>query len=273
MDCEVRPDLVRVSQLRIGARSTGRLLVDGVDLQLTAGETLGILGESGSGKTLTLRSLIGGLSPRQFDVDGDLNVLGDTIYGAQRRLPHRQCGRSVAMIYQDPSSALDPLGRIGSQMVEAVRAHQRVDADAARGIAMRALSQVQFIDPERIFRAHPHELSGGQKQRVAVAMALLHAPRLLLADEPTTALDLSTQAQVLRTLKALQAANGMAIVLVTHDVGVVAEMADRVLVMRNGQVVEHGTADEVLCRPRHPYTRALLDAKAGLITSLGQGAR
>lgn len=259
--------LVQADRLSIGVRNPARRLVDSVSFTLKSGETLGILGESGSGKTLTLRSLIGALPARQFDVSGSLVVLGDdAVRGGGR--PHRRRGNAIAMIYQDPAGALDPLWRIGAQIVEALRTHRDMDATAAKACAMRALEQVQFAEPGRIFLAYPHELSGGQKQRVAIAMALLHEPRVLLADEPTTALDLTTQAHLLHTIKGLQASHGMGIVLVSHDVGVIAEMADQVLVMERGKIVEHGNVEDVLCRPRHRYTQALLAAKAEMLAGL-----
>lgn len=261
--------LVRVEQLHVGLRAAVKPLVEDVGFVLAAGQTLAILGESGSGKTLTLRSLIGGLAREQFEVGGRIELAGQVLGADDGAAAWRALrGPVVAMVYQDPSAALDPLVRVGRQMLEALQAHRAVDLAVGRMEVLEALARVQFPEPQRVFAAYPHELSGGQKQRVAIATALLHRPRLLLADEPTTALDLTIQAQVLRTLRGLQSSHGMAILLVTHDVGVVAEMADRVLVMRHGRVVEQGAVQDVLVRPRHPYTQALLQAKANLLAGL-----
>lgn len=268
--------VAEIDHLGVCARAgERRRLVHDLSLRLHAGETLGILGESGSGKTLTLRSLIGALAPRQFALTGSVRVLGQCLLGddgaANTVLPQLR-GRRVAMVYQDPSAALDPMYPVGAQMVEALQAFSPVTAAQARRVVLEALAQVQFNEPERLLGRHAHELSGGQKQRIAIAMALLHRPQILLADEPTTALDLTIQAQVLQMLKRRQQASGMAILLVTHDVSVMAEMADRVLVMDQGQVIEQGDVAQVLTHPRHPKLKAILQARQSLVGRLATSA-
>ncbi|MEU8473150.1 ABC transporter ATP-binding protein [Streptomyces sp. NPDC029006] len=235
--------------------------VDSVDLRLEAGETLAVVGESGSGKTVTALSLLG-LNPPEpvcsttgsLRLDGtDLGTLGDKEWRAVR-------GRRVAMVFQDPGSALNPLLTIGTQITDAVRAHERLTREQARRRAVEALEQARMPEPESRLRQYPHELSGGMRQRAAIALAIAARPRLLIADEPTTALDVAVQAEIMAMLRSLCIDLGMGLILITHDLGVVAEQADRVAVMYAGRVVESGPAAHVLKRPRMPYTQALLSA-------------
>ncbi|MEU3862155.1 ABC transporter ATP-binding protein [Streptomyces sp. NPDC028722] len=235
--------------------------VDSVDLRLEAGETLAVVGESGSGKTVTALSLLG-LNPPEpvcsttgsLRLDGtDLGTLGGKEWRAVR-------GRRVAMVFQDPGSALNPLLTIGTQITDAVRAHERLTREQARRRAVEALEQARMPEPESRLRQYPHELSGGMRQRAAIALAIAARPRLLIADEPTTALDVAVQAEIMAMLRSLCIDLGMGLILITHDLGVVAEQADRVAVMYAGRVVESGPAAHVLKRPRMPYTQALLAA-------------
>ena len=237
-------------------------VVRDVSFSLAPGETLAIVGESGSGKTLTGLAVMGLLPAAVKPVAGSILLTGrDGRVRDLLRLPEPELralrGRDLAMIFQDPSSSLNPLLRIGSQVAESLRAHGTTDGLHDRVVAL--LRQVGLPDPERAAMAYPHELSGGQRQRVMIAAAIANHPRLLLADEPTTALDVTVQAQILALLQALKGAEGgMGMVFVTHNLAVVGEIADRVAVMYGGEVVEEGPAAEVLAAPRHPYTAALI---------------
>ncbi|HLU54252.1 MAG TPA: ABC transporter ATP-binding protein [Pseudonocardia sp.] len=236
--------------------------VTGVGLTVGAQETVAVVGESGSGKTVTalavLQLLDGGRISR-----GRVLWDGTDLTGLDRRALRRIRGNEIAMIFQDPMTSLDPLYSVGHQIVEALRLHSRMSKRAARERAVELLARVGMPDPRRRLDSYPHQLSGGQRQRVMIAIALACSPRLLIADEPTTALDVTVEAQILELLRELQAEYRTAMLLVTHDMGVVAETADRVIVFYAGQVVEHGPAADVLRDPQHPYTAALLEAVPG----------
>ncbi len=252
--------LLELRGVRIGMRERRgqREIVRGVDLSVAVGEKLGIVGESGSGKTLTALSVLGLLpSPPlrllagRITYDGRLlNELDDKALAAVR-------GAEIAMVYQDPMTSLNPLLRIRTQITETLRAHGADRAEAAER-TRQVLGQVGLADPERVERAFPHELSGGMLQRVMIAMALAGSPRVLIADEPTTALDVTIQQQILELVEDLQVRTGMAVVWVTHDLGVVARLVDRVAVMYAGRVVEEAATADLFARPSHPYTAALL---------------
>jgi peptide/nickel transport system ATP-binding protein len=228
--------------------------VDGVSLTLEPGEVLAIVGESGSGKSVTVMSLLGLVRGR---VEGSARLLGRELLGAPEEELRRVRGAEIAMVFQDPMSALNPVQRVGDQIAEQIRAHDRgVDRAQARERAAELLERVSI--PRERARAYPHELSGGMRQRVMMAMALSCSPRVLIADEPTTALDVTIQAQLLQQLRQLGAQSNLGIILVTHDLGVVADIADRIAVMYAGQVVEAGTLDELFYDPQHPYTWGLL---------------
>ncbi|WP_342236272.1 dipeptide/oligopeptide/nickel ABC transporter permease/ATP-binding protein [Inquilinus sp. OTU3971] len=234
--------------------------VEDVSLSVRPGETMAIVGESGSGKSVTATALMGLLPPAARPVAGaawlgdrDLLRLDEPALRALR-------GGAMAMVFQDPMSSLNPVHRVGDQVAEAIRAHRRMPAKAARAEALGLFRRVGIADPERRLDAWPHELSGGMRQRVMIAMALANRPGLLIADEPTTALDVTVQAQILELLAELQRETGTAMIFITHSLGVVAEIADRVTVMYAGQVVEQGDAAAVFAAPLHPYTRALLAA-------------
>jgi len=234
--------------------------VQDVSFDVRGGETLAIVGESGSGKSVTTTALMGLLPPVARVVNGEA-WFGET---ELLRLPEPEMrklrGGRMAMVFQDPMSSLNPVYRTGAQVAEAIRAHQKVSADAAWKQAEALFRRVGIADPERRMRAYPHEMSGGMRQRVMIAMALANRPQLLICDEPTTALDVTVQAQILDLLAELQRETGTAIVFITHSLGVVAEIAQRVAVMYAGQVVEQGSVEEVFREPLHPYTRALLAA-------------
>jgi len=234
--------------------------VRGVDLHVDSGEILAVVGESGSGKSVTMKSVMGILpenaqvSAEEMRFDGrDLLTLGEE----ERR---KMRGREMAMIFQDPMTALNPVKRIGAHMTEVIVRHKRVSGDEARRLAVAALGKVGIPSPEDRMRQYPHEFSGGMRQRVMIAMALCCSPKLLIADEPTTALDVTIQAQILELLKELREKEGMSIILITHDLGVVASLADRISVMYGGRIMEDGLVDEIFYHPCHPYTRALLRA-------------
>ncbi|MEO3789145.1 ABC transporter ATP-binding protein [Nonomuraea sp. B10E15] len=237
--------------------------VAGVSFTVSAGETVAVVGESGSGKSVSSLALLGLLGSGNISA-GSVLLRDEELVGAAPERLRQLRGSELAMIFQNPMSSLDPLFTIGDQLVEALRAHRPVTRGAARARAVELLREVGLPDPERRVRAYPHELSGGQQQRVMVAIALAGEPALLIADEPTTALDVTVEAQILELLRTMQREHGTALLLITHDMAVVAEMADRVVVMYAGRVVEQGPVAEVLRSPRNPYTRALINAANAL---------
>ncbi|MBN8889904.1 MAG: ABC transporter ATP-binding protein [Rhodospirillales bacterium 70-18] len=249
--------LVRIRGLQVAFG--GLPALRGIDLDVTAGESVGLVGESGCGKSVTWLAALG-LLPGTAQVSGSVQLGGEELLGAAPAALDRVRGGRVAMIFQDPASALNPVQRVGRQVMEALRLHRGMDGPAARAEARRLFDQVGIPDAARRIDAYPHEMSGGQNQRVMIAMALAGRPELLVADEPTTALDATIQAQILDLLRRLQAETGMALVLISHDLGVVADMCDRVGVMYAGRIVEHAPAEALFDRPAHPYTRGLLAA-------------
>ena len=226
-----------------------------VSFTVAPGERLGLIGESGSGKSLTAFAIIG-LLPTGLAASGSILLDGTQVVGApeKRLVPLR--GRVGAFIFQEPLTALDPLMKLGSQLAEPIARHQGLRGADLRRAALEALAEVRLPEPERIAEARPYEISGGQRQRVAIAMALACRPRLLIADEPTTALDVTVQSEVLALLDRLVADRGMALIFVSHDLAVVSRMTDHALVMRAGEAVERGTIAQLLTSPRHPYTAA-----------------
>lgn len=241
--------------------------VDRLSLDLNEGETLAVVGESGSGKSVMLRAMLG-LLPAAAAIDGRILMDGVQVSRTEQRKLAAVRGRTAGMVFQDPLGTLDPVAPIGAQVQTTVARLTGLGRGAARARALELLDQVRFSDAKNRYAAYPHELSGGQRQRVGIALALAGSPRVLLADEPTTALDVSVQARILDLLQSLRASSGIAMVLVTHDVGVAARMADRLAVMYAGRFVEQGPADQVLSRPRHPYTRALIASYRGLRRNL-----
>jgi peptide/nickel transport system ATP-binding protein len=248
---------VRDLTLRLLSRDMDLTLLHGVSFTLQQGEVLCLVGESGSGKTVTLRALMR-LLPPTASIGGNIRIAGIDIGSLTRRQMIGIRGSLVAMIFQEPATALDPTFTIGKQIAETVRVHDRVSHSAARRRALDLLELVQIPSARRRLHAYPHELSGGLRQRAMIALALSCRPKLLLADEPTTALDATVQIQVLLLLRKLQKEFGMAIIFVTHDVGVACEMADRLAVMYAGRLVESGPVEEVIAAPAHPYTAGLL---------------
>jgi peptide/nickel transport system ATP-binding protein/oligopeptide transport system ATP-binding protein len=236
--------------------------VDGISFDIDAGETLGLVGESGCGKTVTTLSILGLLPqpPARIVEGSSVRYQGEELVGASERRMRALRGNDVSMIFQEPMSSLNPVYTVGVQIAEAVRAHRGAGRAAARQEAVRLLAEVGISEPKRRVDEYPHQLSGGMRQRVMIAMALSCEPKLLIADEPTTALDVTIQAQILELLTALQERHGMAVLLITHDLVVVAETCDRVVVMYAGQVVETGDVHEIFAEPTHPYTRGLLNS-------------
>jgi oligopeptide/dipeptide ABC transporter ATP-binding protein len=267
--------LLSVRGLSVGLRNRGTItpLVRDVDLDIYPGERVGIVGESGSGKSLTLLAIMGLLaSPPLELLGGSVRFGGTELAGAPDRTLRALRGKDIAMVYQDPMTSLDPVQRVGAQVAEGLRAHGTGRREAEERV-LGALAEVRLPAPERVARAYPHELSGGMRQRVMIAAALAGGPRLLLADEPTTALDVTIQREILRLVTRLQRARNLAVLWVTHDLGVAAQFAQRLAVMYAGRVVETGATRAVFAAPQHPYTAALLSAvpsASATRTELGQ---
>jgi peptide/nickel transport system ATP-binding protein len=259
----VTAPLLSVDDLRVGFLTEDGLVqaVDGVSFDLAPGEVLAIVGESGSGKTVTAQTIVGLTRSPGARVEGSARLGGEELIGATDDELRSVRGARIAMVFQDPMTSFNPVYRIGGQLAEALLAHRpRATRAEARERAVELLGAVGLPDPERQAERYPHELSGGMRQRAMIAMALMLEPEVLIADEPTTALDVTIQAQILELLRRLNRERGLATILITHDFGVVAEIADRVLVMHAGMIVERGDLDEVFYSPRNPYTRELLGA-------------
>ena len=239
-----------------GARTVQAL--HGVHLELAQGETLGLLGESGSGKSVTLRTLLRLNPPQSSRVQGRILVDGQDVLALQGPALQHYRGAVVSMVFQESGLAFDPVYTIGQQMIEMIRAHEAVDKAAAHKRALHMLERVQIPQARRRMDAYAHELSGGMRQRAMIALALCCKPKLLLADEPTTALDATVQIQILLLLRELQRELGMAVIFVTHDIGAAVEISDRLAVMYAGRIVEQGSVAEVISRPAHPYTQGLM---------------
>ena len=263
--------LLAVRDLRIAF--SGHEAVHGISFDIAPGETVGLVGESGSGKSATSLALLR-LLPPTAAITGSLQLTCEpnpttedllTLSEDQMRA-HR--GRSMAMIFQEPMTALNPVMRVGHQIAEAVLAHApRIARAELNARVLAVLHEVALPDPERRLNDYPHQFSGGQRQRIMIAMALINRPRLLIADEPTTALDVTVQAQIIALLKRLRHEHGLSMLFISHDLAVVGQIADRILVMRHGRIVEHGTTHQVLTAPRHDYTRQLLASVPSMRTS------
>jgi peptide/nickel transport system ATP-binding protein len=238
--------------------------VDGISFTLERGEILGLVGESGSGKSVTGFSLIGLLDAPGRIAGGSVLFRGQELVGLSQAKMRKLRGKRIAMIFQDPAATLNPVLTIGQQMVMAVQAHGGGGEGAALALAERSLARVGIPDAAARLNAYPHEFSGGMRQRVAIAIALLHEPELIIADEPTTALDVSIQAQILAEMKTLAQESGTALIWISHDLAIVSSLADRVIVLYLGRIVEYGPVSDVLRAPLHPYTRGLLDSLPAL---------
>ena len=236
--------------------------LDGVDLALGRGEVVALLGESGSGKSVTLRSILKLHPPRKSTVAGRIEVDGIDVMALQGSALEDFRGKAVSMVFQEPMLAMDPVYSVGQQITEAIRKHEPISAADARSRALELLTRVRIPDPARRLDSYPHEMSGGMRQRAMIALALSSRPKILLADEPTTALDATVQVQILLLLRELQRELGLSMIFVTHDISVAVEVADRIAVMYAGRIVEAGPIRDVIRSPRHPYTIGLLSTRA-----------
>jgi peptide/nickel transport system ATP-binding protein len=256
----VTTKLLEVKHLRVEFNSRRGTLVaiDDVSFEIAPGEVLGVVGESGAGKSITGTAIIGLLEPPGRVAGGEILLEGRRIDNLPPEAMRKVRGREIGAIFQDPLTSLNPLYTVGEQLVETIRTHLPLDAQAARKRAIELLGEVGIPAPERRIDHYPHQFSGGMRQRVVIALALCANPKLVIADEPTTALDVSIQAQIIQLLKRLCRDNGTAVMLVTHDMGVIAETADRVAVMYAGRIVEIGPVQEVIHNPQHPYTSGLM---------------
>jgi peptide/nickel transport system ATP-binding protein len=247
--------------------------VDGVSMTLERGKTLAIVGESGSGKSVTAQAIMGLLNRQQARVRGEIWLDGQELLGLPQSEMQQLMGDQIAMIFQDPLSSLHPFYRIGDQIVEAIWAHRKISKAAARKETLDMLRRVGIPAVERRIDAYPHQLSGGMRQRVMIAMALINSPALLIADEPTTALDVTVQAQILELIADLQDEFGTTVILITHDLGIVADVADEVVVMYGGRLVERASTDVIYQRPEMPYTLGLLQSIPRMDRELGERLR
>jgi peptide/nickel transport system ATP-binding protein len=255
--------LLYVRDLSVAVQDSAgpRVLLDRISLDLGAGDVLGLVGESGSGKSLLCRALVRLLpSPKLRITGGAVFLEGRDLVTADEREMLKVRGGEIGMIFQNPTSHLDPVMRVGDQIAEGIRYHQGLSQRAARAAAVEILAQVGFADPNRQYNGYPHEFSGGMRQRAMIGVALSSNPKILIADEPTTALDVTIQAQILRLLLDIRDRRGLTVILISHDLGVVAQTCDRIAVMRNGELVEQGDKRSLLAAPQHPYTKALIES-------------
>ena len=254
------PHLLEVKNLQTHFPTRGGLVraVDGVSFYLDEGELLGLVGESGCGKSITALSLMRLIAAPGRVVGGEIRFAGEDLLAASEERMREIRGDDIAMIFQDPMTSLNPVYTVGEQIAEALRLHRRLGRKQAREAAVEAMREVAIPDPGRRADDYPHQLSGGMRQRVMIAMALACDPLLLIADEPTTALDVTIQAQILELIDELRRTRNLGVLLITHDLGVVAEVADRVCVMYTGRIVEESPVGELFARPKHPYTEGLL---------------
>ncbi len=267
-----KQSMVRLQDLRVSFKAPGKTIraVSGVDLELAEGEVVALIGESGSGKSVTLRSIMRLHPEARTRIEGRLEVDGRDVLAMNGRELSALRGDAVAMIFQEPLLALDPVYTVGAQIVETIRRHRKVSATEARAQALALFERVRIPSPERRLDAYPHEMSGGMRQRAMIALALSCSPKVLLADEPTTALDATVQIQILLLLRELQRELGLSIIFVTHDIGAAVEVADRIAVMYAGRIVEQGPAARLLTQPRHPYTMSLLQSRSHGAMQKGQ---
>lgn len=251
---------MEVDQLQVGIQDDGikTTIVNGISFQLNEGETLGIVGESGCGKSMTALSLMGLLPPGVEWQGGDIHLNNLHFKDFSKKDWRKVRGKKVSMIFQEPMSSLNPVYTIGKQITEMILNHEDMDGKQAKSRALKMLQLVGIPRPEQVLDEYPHQLSGGMRQRVMIAIAMSCNPEILIADEPTTALDVTIQAQILELMKDLQIKMNMSIVLITHDLGVVAEMCDRVIVMYAGEVIEEAAIVDLFDQPKHPYTKGLL---------------
>lgn len=265
--------LLSVRDLELVGRAANgsRNIVDGLSITVSEGESLALVGESGSGKSMTALAIMGLLPESEVAIGGGtIEFLGENLLAMSGRERRKITGNGVSMIFQEPMTSLNPVMRIGDQIAEMIGAHERVGRRAAMARAVELLTAVRMPEPAMRLRTYPHQLSGGQRQRVMIAIALACRPKLLIADEPTTALDVTVQAQILALLRELRDEMNMAMLFITHDLGVVANIADRVAIVYYGQVAETGPVNDVFRAPSHPYTRGLLACIPGMDSAGGE---
>ena len=255
-----REKILQAQNLTVSFRTNEGMVraVRGIDFDLYKGETLAIVGESGSGKSVTARSLMGILAPNAVVDAGSILYEGVDLLKLKEDQFHKYRGNKLGMIFQDPLSSLNPIMKIGKQLTESMLLNEKISKKEARERALQLLAGVGISDPKRRYNQYPFELSGGMRQRVVIAIALSANPEILICDEPTTALDVTIQAQILELINSIKEERKLSVIFITHDMGVVANMADRIAVMYAGKIVEYGTADEIFYHPAHPYTWALL---------------
>ncbi len=261
MENSLKKELLDIRDLRVHFNLKGHGIlhaVDGIDLDIYQGEILGLVGESGCGKTVTTLSLLRLIDPPGYISNGQLNWEGKDLLNLNHKEMRQVRGKEIAMIFQNPQSSMNPLYSVGAQLVSVIRLHQKISKDEAKKEAIRLLRLVEIPDPDRRMNDYPHQLSGGMCQRIMIAMALSCRPKLLIADEPTASLDVTIQAQIMDLLLEIREKFQMAILLVSHDLGVIAKMCDRIAVMYLGRIVESAPANKLYSSPMHPYTQALL---------------
>ena len=252
--------MLEIQNLRVQFHNRDREAVGGISLRINDGEIVGLVGESGSGKTVTAMSVAGLLPRKQCRFSGDILLDGKDLLHAERSELRKLHGRQIGVVFQDPMNAMDPLMRVGEQVSEVLRIHTELADAERRRQAVEAMRDVELPNPEKLYRAYPHELSGGMLQRAMIAAAIVIRPSLLLLDEPTTALDVTVQAQILELLKRLNRERGISMLFISHNLKVVRKICKRVYVMQRGIIVEAGQTEEIFCNPQHPYTRQLIEA-------------
>lgn len=252
--------MLEIQDLKVKFLSTGRQAVDGIDLSMAPGERLGLVGESGSGKTVTAMALSGLIERSQVEMSGKVLFCGRDLLTCSRQELRAVQGRDIGVVFQEPMTSLNPLMRVGRQVEEALKLHTPTPPQERRRIALEAMEQVGLPEPERTYEKYPHQLSGGQRQRAMIAAAMAIHPKLLICDEPTTALDVTVQAQILALLGDLSRRYGVAILLISHDLSVVRRLCESVAVMYRGKIVERGRTEDVFSAPRHDYTKGLIGA-------------
>lgn len=252
--------MLEIRNLHVKFHNRAREAVAGISLTIADGEILGLVGESGSGKTVTAMSIAGLLPRKQCALAGEILLDGADLLHAERAMLRKNHGKRIGVVFQEPMSAMDPLMRVGEQVGEVLRIHTKLTKAQRREKALQAMEAVELHDPEAVYQKYPHELSGGMLQRAMIAAAVVIEPSLLLLDEPTTALDVTVQAQILELLKRLNAARGISMLFISHNLNVVRRLCSRVAVMQRGEIVESGATEDVFYRPSHPYTKRLIDA-------------
>ena len=252
--------MLEIRDLHVKFNNRDREAVGGISLTINDGEIVGLVGESGSGKTVTAMSIAGLLPRKQCTYSGDILLDGKDLLHAKRADLRKLHGKEIGVVFQEPMSAMDPLMKVGEQVSEVIRIHTDLPKDDQKTLALYVLSEVELPDPEKVYNSYPHELSGGMLQRAMIAAAIVIEPSLLLLDEPTTALDVTIQAQILELLKKLNREKGISMLFISHNLNVVRKLCTRVAVMQRGLLVETGDTDEVFYHPQHPYTRRLIEA-------------